>query len=340
MKMNKNTNELLQRYLLAVKRELGGKQREDITAEIESYIYDLLEERYAGKEEVTQAELEVILKEMGAPRKVASQYAPQRYLIGPRLFPVYWLVLRILAAVVAGALTLSTVIATVINPPVYIGPAVLELLGTIWSGVLSAAGAVTLAFAIIERATEGKRIDEIEELKEFKLSDLPELPEEEKSINLVGTSFECVLSALGMIFFIYIQSTDGFLPVFMNTGENMRMVRLFTDNFLKFIPVILMLAGLDIARNITLMVQGRHSSLTNWWHIASEGANVILNGLMISALPLITLAFFNEFIHISDIARTESLANTGLAAALGLGILGSIVDIIKRATKEIRNPAY
>ena len=77
----------MQRYLLAVKKELGGKQREDITAEIESYIYDLLEERHPEAKEIGTSELEAILKEMGAPRKVAAQYSPQRYLIGPRLFP-------------------------------------------------------------------------------------------------------------------------------------------------------------------------------------------------------------------------------------------------------------
>jgi len=88
MKLNRSARELLDRYLLAVKRELTGKQREDIAAEIESYLLDLLEERFPKSKETTAAQVKEILQEMGAPRKVAAQYSSQRYLVGPRLFPL------------------------------------------------------------------------------------------------------------------------------------------------------------------------------------------------------------------------------------------------------------
>ena len=262
MKLNEKTKELLQRYLLGVKKELGGKEQEDIAAEIESYIYDLLEERYADEKEISSKQLESVLDEMGAPRKVAAQYSPQRYLIGPRLFPVYWLVLKILAAVVTGGLTLSLIISTVVSEPASPTLNAIEFIGSLWSGLLSAAGAVTIVFAIIERATQGKTIEEIEELNKFKVSDLPELPEYEKKFSPVGTSIEIILGVLGILFFTYIQNINGQVPFFINPGSNVKMVRFFTDNFMPFVPVILALTGLDIARNITLLVQSKHSALT------------------------------------------------------------------------------
>ena len=41
-----------------------------------------------------------VLQKFGAPDKVAASYSQPRYLIGPRLFPAYWTVLRIVLAVV------------------------------------------------------------------------------------------------------------------------------------------------------------------------------------------------------------------------------------------------
>ncbi|MCD6356869.1 MAG: hypothetical protein J7L66_06235 [Anaerolineaceae bacterium] len=340
MKLNKESRELLERYLLAVKKELIGQERIDITAEIKSYLFDLLEERFPKTEEITKSELEIVLKEMGAPRKVAGQYLPQRFLIGPRLFPVYFLVLKIVVAVVIGALTLSTVITNVISQPANIWMTILEYLGAIWTGALSTVGSVTLVFAIIEHVGKGKEIKEIEELQELNIHDLPKLPEEEKGVSKIGSSIEIILGIIGLAFFTYIQKTGGFVPYFINPGSDMQIVRLFTDNFVQYIPFILTLASLDIARNTTLLTQGCHSSLTNWWYILTESANVILMGFLIRSQPLITLISFNNIFDSDSFTQLESMVNIGIPIAIGLGILGSIVDIIRKSAREIRNPAY
>ncbi len=340
MKMNKSTKELLQRYLLAVKRELGGKQREDITAEIESYIFDILEERHPKAKEISKSQLEAVLKEMGAPRKVAAQYSPNRYLIGPRLFPVYWLVVRIVVAVVMGSITLALLIGAITNPPAEIIPTIFEYLGSIWSGMLSAAGAITLVFAAIEHATEGKSIEEIEELQELDLSELPELPETEKELSIVETSIEIFFGILGIVFFTYVQKTGGYLPTFMNPEADVQMARIFTSGFMRFIPVLLALNGVEVARSITLLVQRHHSTLTNWWRIAQECAQLILNGFLLGALPLVTLEFFDTFMDIENLTKVESIVNTGIAVVLVLSIVGMVAAIITHVVREIRNPGY
>ena len=339
MKLNKNAGVLLERYLLAVKRELGGKTRVDIAAEIESYIYDLLDERYPKADEVTEKELEVILKEMGAPRKVAAQYSGQRYLIGPRLFSIYILVVKIMLCVVLGALTLSMIIASIVEPAGNVWQSILEYLGSLWSGALSVVGVITLIFAIIERSTECRSIDEIEELQELKISDLPELPENEKEVSRVGVSIEILLGVIGMVFFTYVQKTGGLLPYWINTNSSQQMIRLFTENFVHFIPFSLALTGLEIARNTTLLVQGYHSSLTNWWDVSLKVAGSVLLVFLISSLPLISLDFFQELEGASVLSQYESQANTGLAIVMGLGIFGNIVEIIQRIVREVRNPS-
>ena len=340
MKMNNSARELLKRYLLGVQKELGGKQSEDIAAEIESYIGDLLEERYGSKEEIGTEELETILKEMGAPRKVARQYGPQRFLIGPRLFPVYWLVLRILIAVVAGSLALSYFISIGIRQETAPALGFLEFLGSLFSGLLAAAGAVTIIFGGIERGIENHELDEIKEMDEFKLSDLPDLPEKEHAFSTVGAIAEIIVTILGMAFFTYLRFTDGALPYFINPNEFGGMGRVFTDNFVQFIPVILVLNGLEIGRAATLLAQGRYTALTNWWAIIDKGANTVLSVFLLNAMPLVTLDLFRHIPGLNPGTQADGIANTVLSILIGLSIVGGLVDIIRSTIQEVRNPTY
>jgi len=339
MKLDTNARELLDRYLLAVKRELTGKDRDDIALEIESYMFDKLEETHSEESTVTKEELEAVLTEMGSPRKVAGQYSPNRYLIGPRLFPAYYLVLRIVAAVVFGALTLSMVISAIAGGVENVWLSGLEYLGAIWSGVLSAGAMITLVFAIIERSTEGKTIEELEEFYKFDVNNLPELPVEEKQPSKAGLIAETILGVIGIMFFSYIQSSNGDVPYFVNPSSGMQTIPFFTENFVNFIPFIIALAGLDIARNATILVRGYHSALTNWWEIITKGASIVLNVFLLQSLPLITLQGFVNLTGVEVFQDMEKWNNTGIAIVLGLAIFGTIIEIIRKIVREVRGPA-
>jgi hypothetical protein len=235
---------------------------------------------------------------------------------------------------------LSFIINSIIGETINIWFAVFEYLGTIWSGALSTLGSITLIFAIIERVGEGKEIKEIDELQEFNLPDLPELPAKEKEPNKIGLSIEIALGILGIAFFTYINSTGGFVPYFFNPQAEMEMVRLFTSNFLQYIPLMLALAGLDLTRNITVLVQGYHSALTNWWYICTQSAHVVMMGFLIKSLPLITLDAFHSIGGADmDFAHLESLANTGIAIAIAVGMVGTTIEIIRKVVREIRSPS-
>jgi hypothetical protein len=88
--------ELLDRYLRAVKFWLPRGQKQDILAELWDDLRSQIEERESelGRR-LEKTEIEAILKKAGPPMLVASRYLPQRYLIGPALFPIYWFALRL-----------------------------------------------------------------------------------------------------------------------------------------------------------------------------------------------------------------------------------------------------
>jgi len=341
MKLNNSARVLLDRYLLGVRRALTGKKREDIAAEIESSLLDRLEERFSGDQEISEVQVKEVLQEMGSPRKLAASFGPQRSLIGPRLLPAYLLVLRIVVPVVVGALTLSIIIESLTGNGVGSGIPILEYMATLWNGAFSAAAFVTLTFAIIERVNEDKEIEELKEFEKFSVENLPEIDDTNKQPTTPGTVFEIVMGVIGLAFFTYVLNNNGQLPTYINLASKMTQVRVFTDNFLQFFPVMMAITGLEVARNAMLLVQGRQSSLTNWWHVIMEGAHVVLSVFLLRSFPLIMLKGFQPLFVTAewDLAQIEPGINTGLKVIIILSLIGTGVEIIRHLFQEAKNPA-
>lgn len=81
--------ELVQRYIAAVKRELPENKREDIGRELNANILDQLDALAEEKGTLTDADVAVLLKQMGHPRRVARQFVPPRPLIRLDYMPLY-----------------------------------------------------------------------------------------------------------------------------------------------------------------------------------------------------------------------------------------------------------
>jgi hypothetical protein len=94
--------DLLERYLQAVGQYLAPATRADVLAELrvnlQAEMDDLAEEK---QRPLTEAEVAAILKAHGRPMLVAARYLPQRYLIGPEIFPFYQRTLSKTAPLVA-----------------------------------------------------------------------------------------------------------------------------------------------------------------------------------------------------------------------------------------------
>ncbi len=88
--------DLLERYLNAVAGLLPAAQRADITAELRDILLSHLEERRSELgHELSNEDIEAVLRAYGHPVAIAASYRPQRPFIGPWLAPWYWLVMTI-----------------------------------------------------------------------------------------------------------------------------------------------------------------------------------------------------------------------------------------------------
>jgi hypothetical protein len=102
--------ELIDRYLQSAKWMLPRKNREDVLRELSDEILSRVEEKEdALGHPLTEDEQVDLLKQMGHPMLVASRYRTQRYLINPSTFVIYWMVLRLILAIVFVGMAIAAV---------------------------------------------------------------------------------------------------------------------------------------------------------------------------------------------------------------------------------------
>lgn len=121
---------LLERYLQAVRTFLPRKAQDDILRELSENILSQMEEKEdeLGRP-LTEAEQEAVLKQHGHPIVVAARYGRRQYLIGPGLFPIYWLTLKLgllMALVVRFLIAIVTILISA-DPVHQILPALLPV---------------------------------------------------------------------------------------------------------------------------------------------------------------------------------------------------------------------
>lgn len=153
--------DLLDRYLHAVRFWLPRGQQDDIVAELSEDIHSQIEEQETtlGRK-LSEAEWEAILKQRGRPVLVANRYLPQRYLIGPTLFPIYRFVLFIVALCYLLPWILVWISLEIFDPfyHSHVLTAMGQAWGSFWITTIIAFGIVTIIFAVIERVEPKEKL--------------------------------------------------------------------------------------------------------------------------------------------------------------------------------------
>jgi hypothetical protein len=233
---------LIDKYIAEVGKHLPRRNRADIEAELRSTLEDMLEERTQGTGPADEATVLEVLKEYGAPREVAGKYKVHQYLIGPRLFPIFEKVTRIVLAVVFGVslLGLATSLAqTSLTGPEFVS-AFGKWIGGLFTGLIAAFGNIVIVFAILERT---RAADEFErEVNEWDPKELQreQDPDEVDKADHVAT---IIFSALALVVFnLY---PDLLSIRYYSDGAWVSMA-ILTPTFFSFLPWINLMALLQI----------------------------------------------------------------------------------------------
>lgn len=316
--------ELIERYVYTATRRLPEGQREDVAKELRANLYDMLPEDF------DEADVRRILREMGNPVELGSQYREGvRHLIGPQVYEAYLAVLRVVLAVFAcsapviALLGLFSAQAPVMSWALA-GKAIGEMLAYAVQGAVQAFAWVTLIFAVIERSG-AKHMHWPFTGREWTVEDLerPEkhganlIPKSEPISSLVGI-------LLGLMFFLFFSSYIAFVRA--DAGRWV-VVPVFEEAVLgAYVPFVVLLAMLGTASAVLKLVHGK------WTRPVAVLSSVYdLLGMVLAAAFFLNPAIIQpDFIQsMADImsmdgqrlAQLCELGRWGLTALiLGLGV--------------------
>ncbi len=330
---------LIDRYVTEVGKHLPFvKGRKDIEKELRSTLEDMLEDRAqkAGRASDEAMEIE-LLKEYGSPQTVAATYNPQPYLIGPRMFPMFIMILKIVVAAVTLAMTIVTGIEIVTHSPM----TAVELLKVIGEGLLNivsasiaAFGNIALVFALIERFAPVSEF-KMDEDKEWDPASLKSEPEPDE-VKVWEPIFAIVFTFIALSIFNYNPQLIGFYTF---SGDKWAVVPALTEAFFRWLPWINIAWVAEIILNGVLLRTGRWNTSTRIFSISIKIFQIVIGYFLLTGPSI--LAVTPKSLLASGIFDAESAQILGIMAQQGVRSLIALimflegVDAVKTAYKLV-----
>jgi hypothetical protein len=330
---------LTDRYVIEVGRRLPlVKGRKDIENELRSTLEDMLEDRSqkSGKPADEAMEIE-LLKEYGAPQKVAETYNPTPYLIGPRMFPMFIMILKIVIAAVSLAMTIVTGIEIATHSPM----TVVELLKVIGQGLLNivsasigAFGNIALVFALIERFAPVSEFKMNEE-KEWDPASLMKEPEPE-DIKIWEPIAAIVFTFIVISIFNFNPQLIG---IYTLSGGKWVVIPVLAEAFFRWLPLMNIAWIAEIILNGMLLRSGRWQPSTRLFSIAIKAFQIVIGYFLLTGPSIITITTETlKSIQGFDAEAARilgTMAQQGVRGLIALVIFLTAIEIIKSVYKLI-----
>jgi hypothetical protein len=330
---------LIDKYINQVGDNLPEKDREDIKAEIRSILEDTLESRSetAGRP-VDDAMTVEVLKEFGTPGKMAASYLPPRYLIGPRLYPTFLMVLKIALGITALVVVVTTSVSAAhqalsVEATV---PIITKGLAEGAGSLLSVFGNIVFIFAMIEwglsRAKEHTEKEgnwDPRSLEGREDNDL--FKPWERIPDIVFTL------ALLLVFNFYPQWIGVF---FIDQATGMWVhIPFLSQTFFQYLPWLNILWLAALALNFALLRSGKWQPWSRWFQIGMDVYTLVLFIRMASGNPIVEFAQdkINQLGAIgTSMSQMQPLINKGVFGLLILLSVLTIVDLVQSIIKIAR----
>jgi hypothetical protein len=341
------TMDLLDRYITAVGKNLPLKNRGDIQTEIRSTLEDMLEDRSqkAGRP-VDDAMLVEVLKAYGAPDTVAATYSRERYLIGPRLYPIFTLVIKVVFIVLSVLAAVGLGLAAVTGPITLqamaktFGSGLLQYFGTI----MTAFGNIVLVFAIMERLLPDSAMNdlEVDSPKEWDPRSLMKEPETD-AVPLWEPVLSIVVTFIGLVILNFYPQVIAFTPSLNNLGSGtVIFYPLLSEAFFSYVPWITLAGLMEIGRNILLFRRGQWNMTTRLLFIGGKMLAIVIAKAMLFGPSIVGLTPASLSGLNVDTATAERLIgwlSQGLQVVLLLAIIGAAVEIARTIYRMVIKPA-
>ena len=284
---------MIERYIYAVIKELPKNVREEVAAELRALIGEMIDgmdDSFSEEEKINR-----VLRELGNPKELANRYrGKERYLIGPKYFDQYILVIKIVILSVFIGISTVSGFAGIFSMNV-LSKMIGSYIGTLFSAVMQGVAWVTVVFAVLEYKDSSYESNRIQE--EWDPSQLPELPDEKALISRGESIFAIIISTI-MIFFFFIPDKVGLY--YLLDGQ-LNFIPLFNpENLAPFKVVVFIVFIINIVIELIKIIEGR-------WTMRTAVSTTILH--IISAALIIFIMNIKNIWN-SDIAQSFELFTT------------------------------
>ena len=327
---------LIELYVIEVGKNLPARGRQDIQKELHSTLEDMLEDRAqkTGRP-ADEALMRELLTEYGAPKKVAAAYLPTRYLIGPRLYPFFTLVLKIVFSVL-GVLGLIGLGVALVNGRLnsaeslgVLGKHALEFFG----GLISAFGNIVLIFAILERVLPKEKFEDgIEDWTVNELAQAPETDEVKLWEPILGIVF-------GAAFLIVLNFYPDLLKVLVQTDGEWYRIGLLSDAFFRYLPWINLSGLLTIGLNLYLVRRGCRTTLSRWANLGLDMLSLAIVAMMLRGPSLVDVRSVSEtgvIVNAQFIALLEGMFPLLATSILVIIAVITAIEVVTTLWKLLR----
>jgi hypothetical protein len=325
---------LIDRYLTTVSDILPVKQRKDTVTEIRSLIQDALDDRAKTEGRAPDdAMMADVLKQFGPPEKIVAPYLPDRYLIGPNLFPTFLLVIRIALPIIAvlslvGFWVGYTRIVSVTGAELFTD--IFKSLGTALSTVVQTFGNIVLIFAILQWALpEFKLPAKSGEWDPHSLKTISQ-PDRIKRGELITEIF---FTLVGLIIFNFYLDRVG---IYNSLNGTWTFTSVLTSAFTPYIAWFDLLWVLTIIQDVILLRKGAWQTGSRIFSIVLSGFTIALAVSLMANIPyLYTLQGALGLQGLEGIL--QSLLNQVLIFVFAIVIIVNAVKIVQMLLRLIRS---
>lgn len=210
---------LIDRYIYAVTKSFADKQRAEIEKELRANIEDMVELNMGPESD--DDKVKKALLALGDPEAIADAYrGSQRYLIGPRYYETYLLVLKIVTGAVLGGVSIAIFIESFFATDPDIAKLAVNYLASLFGAALQAFAWTTISFAIAERIG-AKDSENASGKGKWDLSQLPVLPPPKAVISLAESIVSIVFTTVfySVIIILLYSAPDVFAAYLSEGGE-------------------------------------------------------------------------------------------------------------------------
>lgn len=323
---------LVDRYLAAVSENLPAKLRKDTATEIQSLIQDALDDRSKTEGRPPDDEMMVeVLKQFGSPESIIAPYLPEKYLIGPRLFPTFILVISIALPIIAVLSLVGFWLSYNLAGPITGMELITNLIksfGNALSSALQGFGNIVIIFAILQWVIPDIKF----KTKEWNPRSLKAIRQPDK-IKRGELITEIFFTMVGLIVFTFYADKIG---IYNQINGQWSFTPALTSAFNAYIPWLDLLWILTIVLDAILLRRGSWETGTRLFSI---GVNAFSIGIMASILTNIQYLynFQGAFGELGSEGIVHSVLNQALILAFTIGIIASAVKIFRNIWRMIKS---